>query len=260
MAIVSQFPDSAIPQLTESGETSTAQTGNNNISKDPSRLQVPAIGMRPRKNSNSSDITSCNSSETTSLMERLSILSSANSIESSTSWGSSSSSNDLLVEPTERETQVPSGTTIIHGSKRQAFLQDMFVTRRSCHYNCHCQCHEMAAEQPKRRLTSGSKSRRLQCTDPTCVGNEFSEAAAEEYSRSFRKVMTFFMSAKNVDVRYNLKTFRMIPEGSDAMRYVKHGNLEKLKGCIESGEATIWDTAPDGWSLLHASCVFSDSS
>lgn len=37
------------------------------------------------------------------------------------------------------------------------------------------------------------------------------------------------------------------------MHYVKHGNLEKLKGCIESGEATVWDTAPDGWSLLHVS-------
>lgn len=45
----------------------------------------------------------------------------------------------------------------------------------------------------------------------------------------------------------------MVPEGSNAMRYVKHGNLEKLKLAIESGEATPWDTAPDGWSLLHVS-------
>lgn len=37
------------------------------------------------------------------------------------------------------------------------------------------------------------------------------------------------------------------------MRYVKHGNLDKLKVSIETGEATIWDTAPDGWSLLHVS-------
>jgi hypothetical protein len=34
---------------------------------------------------------------------------------------------------------------------------------------------------------------------------------------------------------------------------VKHGNLDKLKSVIESGEATPWDTAPDGWSLLHVS-------
>ena len=42
----------------------------------------------------------------------------------------------------------------------------------------------------------------------------------------------------------------MVSEGSDAMRYVKHGNLEKLKMCIRTGEATLRDTAPDGWSLL----------
>ena len=66
------------------------------------------------------------------------------------------------------------------------------------------------------------------------------------------------MSSKSIKIRYDLKTFRMVSEGSDAMRYVKYGNLEKLKMCIESGEATLWDTAPDGWSLLHVSrCVIS---
>ncbi|GES65135.1 ankyrin repeat protein [Aspergillus terreus] len=43
----------------------------------------------------------------------------------------------------------------------------------------------------------------------------------------------------------------MAPVGSNAMRYVKHGNLPKLKAAIQSGEATPWDTASDGWSLLH---------
>ncbi|KAI9777815.1 MAG: hypothetical protein M1816_004404 [Peltula sp. TS41687] len=59
------------------------------------------------------------------------------------------------------------------------------------------------------------------------------------------------MSSKSIKIRYDLNTYRMVSEGSDAMRHVKHGNLEKLKACIESGKATIWDTAPDGWSLLH---------
>ncbi|KAF2203950.1 ankyrin [Delitschia confertaspora ATCC 74209] len=59
------------------------------------------------------------------------------------------------------------------------------------------------------------------------------------------------MASRSIKVRYNLNTYRMVSEGSEAMRYVKHGNLEKLKASIESGEATIWDTAPDGWSLLH---------
>ena len=72
-------------------------------------------------------------------------------------------------------------------------------------------------------------------------------------SKFFRKALAQVVSSKSIKVRYDLNTFRMVSEGSDAMRYVKHGNLEKLKTCIETGEATLWDTAPDGWSLLHVS-------
>ncbi|KAL9127409.1 MAG: hypothetical protein Q9217_003705 [Psora testacea] len=43
----------------------------------------------------------------------------------------------------------------------------------------------------------------------------------------------------------------MVPEGSDVMRYTKQGDLDNLKAAIQSGNATLWDTAPDGWSLLH---------
>lgn len=85
------------------------------------------------------------------------------------------------------------------------------------------------------------------------MGNETLEDASEEYSRSFRKVLSNIVSAKSVDVRYDLKTFRTVPEWSEAMSSIKHGNLESLKGSIQSGEATIWDVAPDGWSLLHVS-------
>lgn len=63
------------------------------------------------------------------------------------------------------------------------------------------------------------------------------------------------MSSKSIKIRYDLNTFRMVSEGSEAIRYVKHGNLDKLKTCFQIGEATLWDTAPDGWSLLHVRLV-----
>ncbi|KAL8876911.1 MAG: hypothetical protein Q9198_004973 [Flavoplaca austrocitrina] len=69
--------------------------------------------------------------------------------------------------------------------------------------------------------------------------------------RFLRKALAQVASSRSVKIRYDLNTFRMVSEGSDAMRYVKHGNLEKLKMCVRAGEATLWDTAPDGWSLLH---------
>ncbi|KAI0531921.1 ankyrin [Xylaria digitata] len=250
IAITSQFPNFMLSHP----EIITEQAGGDDLSINPSHLQVPSFGSRSRKNSNSSNATSCNASDTTSLMERLSLVSSANSIESSTSWGSSVS-NDPALDPVDPENQALTRTDITHQSRRQLFFQDMFVTRRSCHYSCHCRCHEDPVAKPRRHFMGsriGSRNYKPKCTDSACMGNEALEDATEQYSHSFRKILANVMSAKSVEVRCDLKTFRMVPEYSDSMRYVKHGNLEKLKGCIESGEATIWDTAPDGWSLLHA--------
>lgn len=73
----------------------------------------------------------------------------------------------------------------------------------------------------------------------------------------FERAMSQLMSAKSIKIRYHLHAYRMVPEGSDSMRYVKQGNLDRLKLLIHSGEATPWDAAPDGWSLLHVSFLLS---
>ncbi|OCK73860.1 ankyrin [Lepidopterella palustris CBS 459.81] len=41
------------------------------------------------------------------------------------------------------------------------------------------------------------------------------------------------------------------------MRFVLNGDLLELKNLIISGKASIFDTAPDGWSLLHTSAYHS---
>lgn len=65
-------------------------------------------------------------------------------------------------------------------------------------------------------------------------------------SRVFRKALSQVISSKSIEVRYDLNTLRMISEGLAAMRYVKRGNLDKLKMSFKTGEATLWDKAPDG--------------
>ncbi|KAI0976565.1 ankyrin [Xylaria arbuscula] len=253
IAVTSQFPSFMLSQGTSTVVAILDEVGDEGSASNQSSSYVPATQLRPRKDSNSSSI-SVSASDATSLMEKLSIACSANSQESTTSWGSNTTW-DSTVDSSDPENQSLTETDITHRGKRQLVLQDMFITRRSCHYSCHCHCHEEPVAKPRRRFIRsrrGSRDRQPKCTDPACMGNETSESIAEEYSRSFRKVMFSAMSAKSVNVRFDLKTFRMVPEGSDPMRFVKHGNLEKLKGCIESGDATIWDTAPDGWSLLHA--------
>lgn len=51
--------------------------------------------------------------------------------------------------------------------------------------------------------------------------------------------MSQIVSSKSIKVRYNLYTFRMVPEGSDTVRFVKYRNLDALKASFEAGEATI---------------------
>ncbi len=99
------------------------------------------------------------------------------------------------------------------------------------------------------------KPHQYQCNEPSCQGAKSLGEKVVVPSAFFRTAISQVMSSKSLKVRYDLNTYRMVSEGSDAMRYVKHGNLEKLKSSIKSGEATLWDTAPDGWSLLHVSSV-----
>ncbi len=125
------------------------------------------------------------------------------------------------------------------------------IMRKACRYDCYCRCHEQGAPTNRGLLRlSGSKS---YCTESTCQAATSFEEPDMAPTNFIRKALSQVMSSKSVKVRYDLNTFRMVSEGSDAMRYVKHGNLDKLKICMEAGEATLWDTAPDGWSLLHVS-------
>ena len=120
------------------------------------------------------------------------------------------------------------------------------AVRKSCKYNCYCQCHSW--ESQNQRMRRGS---RPSCTDPICQAISSSEDPGNKSFNLFRKAMSQIMASKSVKIRYDLSTFRMVAEGCDAMRFVKHGNLDGLKQCLDSGEATLLDTAPDGWSLLH---------
>lgn len=129
------------------------------------------------------------------------------------------------------------------------------IVRRACRYDCYCSCHSKNNTTSSRTLAKLSELKH-QCTEPTCQGAILVRCRTEESSLSFRKALSHVLSSKSIKIRYDLNTFRMVSEGSDAMRYVKHGNLEKLKACIDTGEATLWDTAPDGWSLLHVSSTY----
>ena len=124
------------------------------------------------------------------------------------------------------------------------------IVRRACRYDCYCKCHAKNHNNSSKTLARLGELTE-QCTDPNCQGAILASCRSEMPAQSFRKALSYVLSSKSIKICYDLNTYRMVSEGSDAMRYVKHGNLEKLKSCIHNGEATLWDTAPDGWSLLH---------
>ncbi|KAL8941076.1 MAG: hypothetical protein Q9211_001978, partial [Gyalolechia sp. 1 TL-2023] len=189
-----------------------------------------------------------------SSIRRLSIDTAASSIASSTS-----SQQGKIIDTSPTSPIVQSFVDSVQGhdstdpttSARRPSTETLTI-RRACWYDCFCQCHAQSTPIPIRGL-SRMKPSQHQCTEPTCKGVQSSGEKVAVTSNIFRKAISQVMSSKSIKVRYDLNTYRMVSEGSDAMRSVKHGNLERLKSCFESGEATLWDTAPDGWSLLHVS-------
>lgn len=248
---MNQYPLFMLSAPEPRSEGVTNPTPTPGFTADPGFLLPPQQTLRPRRNSGGSmqSMESATDSTAPSSLARLSIGSSLLSPESVTSSGSQT--GDTV--SSESEAGQSSVQVVGHSVNKddRVILTDMWVTRRSCRYDCRCQCHEQARDTKSQRRLGALRNRTMPCSDPKCQANIASTEQATQYTNLFRETLSQVMSSKSVRVRPDLKTFRMVPEGSDAMRHVKHGNLEKLKLCIESGEATIWDTAPDGWSLLH---------
>ena len=232
LAVCSQYPEFLQIGATDDGESDSISLRGSIVS-EPTTL---ASGT-----SNSS-------------LRRLSIDTTASSVES---MDSSLQRLTIDTSPTSPLVQNFVDSVHVHHEANETVdeevsSEDVIAVRRACRYDCFCKCHAQSTPIPIRGF-SRIKPTHYQCDQPNCEGKKSSRDKVIVPSSFFRKAISQVMSSKSIKVRYDLNTYRMVSEGSDAMRYVKHGNLEKLKTCIETGEATLWDTAPDGWSLLHVS-------
>ena len=227
--------------------------------KDSTRLQVPEVHGRERRlSATSSSATSESISDARSSMESLSIVSSISSVESIIATPQKGlghkASNDVL--QVSKTVMSESGSSFDLSKELSTdYGNDAQEIRQACRYDCHCECHVQTNSTKPAKGFAKFMVAKVQCTETRCQNNLALQKSQAMQSVSFRKALSQVMSSRSIKVRYDLNTYRMVCEGSDAMRHVKHGNLEKLKACIESGQATIWDTAPDGWSLLHVCFV-----
>ncbi|GFF26884.1 ankyrin repeat protein [Aspergillus udagawae] len=202
-------------------------------------LLAPGVWNRPRQNSSStsSSIGSSAPSQATSVFSSL-----------------NESVSCITVPDQEEAIQTPNP---VRATSARGVDTEALVIRRACRFDCYCRCHKQTLEVTNdvfSRFNSPifrqSKGLRLECSEPDCAGATSSQTRVLP-STFFHRAFSRLASMQRVRVMYNLNTYRMVPEGSDAIRYIKHDNLDKLKMCISSREATPWDTAPDGWSLLH---------
>ncbi|KAI4267065.1 MAG: hypothetical protein L6R38_008425 [Xanthoria sp. 2 TBL-2021] len=200
----------------------------------PQFLQIRSLSANDINSdavSTSSETTTIMSETSASSRRRASVDTIASSVASSDSPLQKTSSN-----PSDKPPQ---------GLRVEDPLAASVILRKACRYDCYCKCHTQDV------ATKRGFSRAVDpCTDRSCHAFKQTTVAASSF---FRKALAQVASSRCIKVRYDINTFRMVSEGSDAMRYVKHGNLDKLKMCVQAGEATLWDTAPDGWSLLHVS-------
>lgn len=192
------------------------------------------------QNSILSETTTVTSRTSISSLRRLSIDTSSSSLDTSSTFSFDQTAESEFQKETNQK------------AKAEDFLVGPSPIRRACRYNCFCRCHIQSIHSADTRLVKIHAHKHL-CTDSNCIEATLSKEKSMNASTFFCRIMSHVMMSNSIKVRYHLNTYRMVSEGSNAMRYVKHGNLEKLKMCIESGEATLWDTAPDGWSLLHVS-------
>jgi hypothetical protein len=143
----------------------------------------------------------------------------------------------------------------VHGPERPPGTG---ICRKSCSFDCYCSCHSEDERTPhlslKRRMTVLSVviRPRRKCSAPNCQRTAPPRSKKVVLpSANFSQALATLVSSRGWTVKHHLNTYRSVPETSNSMRYAKHGDLNNLKACIESGEATPFDTGPDGWSLLH---------
>ncbi|OAX83301.1 hypothetical protein ACJ72_02334 [Emergomyces africanus] len=236
------------PKLLEACSTAAGEMESEfRCTEDASESGLPPISRYLSPNSSSVTAVSLGSSTPSS---RSSISSRNTSSTTATSFD-----NHLSV-PDRRERR---GSDVL--SQSSALLETRstgsLIIRRACRHDCYCKCHDEPTASESKGQSSRFNTRvfrenskaKVECSDPSCAAATSQEKPIPV--SFFKKAMSNMMSTSSIQIRYRLNTYRMVPEGSNAMRYVKHGNLDKLKLAIQSGEATPWDTAPDGWSLLH---------
>jgi hypothetical protein len=137
----------------------------------------------------------------------------------------------------------------------------------ACQPSCKCKCHQVSPRPLPHHLRRTFRSlfpkvqgdehmmrrcSRLECRKSNArLGQIFFVLRSVFLSKAIR----LSTMARGLQLKIQVKTYRVIRECSEVIRYVQVGNLEGLKRVISYGQATPNDMGEDGWSLLHVKGV-----
>ena len=78
-------------------------------------------------------------------------------------------------------------------------------------------------------------------------------------SRFLNRAILVSVMARGLKFNVGVKTYPIVRESSEVIRFVQLGNLDGLKRIIASRQATPNDSGEDGWTLLHVKILIFDS-
>jgi hypothetical protein len=109
---------------------------------------------------------------------------------------------------------------------------------------CSCECHSKFLS---RLSIFANRCSNFEC----CIRKARPRRTRVISLRWLQEIVKDSMMTPDHDFTHRPTIWNRIAEGSEANTYAKNGNLQGLKGLIESGQATPCDTTHDNWSLLH---------
>lgn len=151
---------------------------------------------------------------------------------------------------------------------RQSFLLSLpdsikFISRRiprsRCYSQCQCPCHR--ASEPKTQNKESGKFNSTKCSNPQCRSRD--SRKTEFIIRDpmlLRREFVLSLICRGVQISCSIKTRPIVPASSAVIKCAENGDLVSLKNLLLAGKASIFDTEPDGWSLLHVSTMLQHQS
>ena len=135
-----------------------------------------------------------------------------------------------------------------------------------CDEDCRCVCHISQKILPDDLNVKRQTSPRLiarfvrACTLRACKKKRrLSKGSFTVPSQVLNRALGVKLLSKGFNHLFFLKTYNTVSENSDQIRYATSGNLQGLMMLVQTDKATINDTGPDGWSLLHVRITSSSS-